>query len=140
MVFRLTIRFAVCSHASDPDAFTPCFLTWTQALSERSEGEIVAIDGKTLRRSFDRAASKAAIHMVRAWAHPNRLVLGQLKVEDTSNEITTIPQLLALLDLRGCLVTIDAMGCQKDIAHAIMHRMPMMSWRCKQTTQPSMRT
>ncbi len=104
----------------DPDAFTPCFLTWTQALSERSEGEIVAIDGKTLRRSFDRAASKAAIHMVRAWAHPNRLVLGQLKVEDTSNEITAIPQLLALLDLRGCLVTIDAMGCQKDIAHAII--------------------
>lgn len=103
----------------DPDEFTQCFLTWTQALSEHSEGEIVAIDGKTLRRSFDRAASKAAIHMVSAWANTNRLVLGQLKVDDKSNEITAIPQLLALLDLKGCIVTIDAMGCQKDIAHTI---------------------
>ena len=103
----------------DPDEFTRCFLTWTQALSERSAGEIVAIDGKTLRRSFDRAAAKAAIHMVSAWANTNRLVLGQLKVEDTSNEITAIPQLLALLDLQGCIVTIDAMGCQKDIAYTI---------------------
>jgi hypothetical protein len=77
----------------DPDEFTRCFLTWTQALSERSAGEIVAIDGKTLRRSFDRAAAKAAIHMVSAWANTNRLVLGQLKVEDTSNEMTAIPQL-----------------------------------------------
>jgi predicted transposase YbfD/YdcC len=80
----------------DPDEFTPCFLTWTQALSERSTGEIVAIDGKTLRRSFDRGASKAAIPMVSAWANTNRLVLGQLKVDDTSNEITAIPKLLAL--------------------------------------------
>jgi predicted transposase YbfD/YdcC len=103
----------------DPDKFMHCFLTWTQALSERSAGEIVAVDGKTLRRSFDRAASKAAIPMVRAWANTNRLVLGQLKVEDKSNEITAIPQLLALLDLQGCLVTIDAMGCQKDIAQTI---------------------
>jgi predicted transposase YbfD/YdcC len=103
----------------DPDEFTQCFLTWTQALSERSAGEIVAIDGKTLRRSFDRAASKAAIHLVSAWANTNRLVLGQLKVDDKSNEITAIPQLLALLDLKGCIVTIDAMGCQKDIAHTI---------------------
>jgi len=80
----------------DPDEFTQCFLTWTQALSERSEGEIVASDGKTLRRSLDRAASKAAIHMVSAWAKTNRLVLGQLKVDDKSNELTAIPQLLAL--------------------------------------------
>ena len=79
-----------------PDACTPCLLPWTQALSERSAGESVAIDGKTLRRSFDRAASKAAIQMVRAWAKTNRLVLGPLKVDDTSKEITAIPQLLAL--------------------------------------------
>ena len=83
----------------DPDEFTQCFLTWTQALSERSEGEIVAVDGKTLRRSFDRAASKAAIHMVSAWANTIRLVLGQLKVEYKSNEITAMPKFLALLDL-----------------------------------------
>jgi len=103
----------------DPDEFTQCFLTWTQALSQRSAGEIVAIDGKTLRRSFDRGASKAAIHMVSAWANTNRLVLGQLKVDDTSSEMTAIPKLLALLDLKGCVVTIDAMGCQKDMARTI---------------------
>lgn len=103
----------------DADELTQCFLAWTQALSEHSGGEIVAIDGKTLRRSFDHAASKAAIHMVSAWANTNRLVLGQLKVDDKSNEITAIPKLLALLELKGCIVTIDAMGCQKEIAQAI---------------------
>jgi predicted transposase YbfD/YdcC len=79
----------------------------------------VSIDGKTLRHSFDHAASKAAIHLVSAWAHANRLVLGHLKVEDKSHEITAIPQLLQLLDLPGATVTIDAMGCQKEIAQAI---------------------
>jgi predicted transposase YbfD/YdcC len=106
----------------DPDECTQCFLTWTRALSERRAGEIVAVDGKTLRRSLDRAASKAAIHMVRAWANTNRLVLGQLKVEDTSNEITAMPKLLALWDLKGSLVTIDAMGCQKAIARTIIEQ------------------
>src|SRR5262249_16952682 len=106
----------------DPDECTPCFLPWTQALSERSEGEIVAIDGKTLRRSFDRAASKVAIHMMSAWANTNRLVLGQWKVDDPSNSTTAIPQLLALLDLKGCIVTLDAMGCQKAIARTITQR------------------
>src|SRR5262249_2498061 len=94
-----------------PDALTPCCLPWTQALSDRSAGESVAGDGKTRRRSFDRAASKAASHMVSAWAKTNRLALGQLKVDDKSNEITAIPHLLALLDLKGCIVTIAAMGC-----------------------------
>lgn len=103
----------------DPDEFTQGLLTWTLALRERSAGEIVAIDGKTLWRSFDRAASKAAIHMVSAWANTNRLILGQWKVDDKSNEITTIPQPLALLALKGCIVTFNAMGCQKDIAHTI---------------------
>jgi len=106
----------------DPDEFTRCFLSWTQALSERSAGEIVAIDGKTRRRSFDRAASKAAIPMVSAWAKTNRLVLGQLKVDDKSHEITAIPKLFTLLDLQGCIVTIDAMGCQKDMAHTIIQQ------------------
>src|SRR5215470_8058865 len=106
----------------DPDELTQCFLSWTAALSDLSGGDIVAIDGKTLRHSLDRAASKAAIHMVSAWANTNRLVLGQLKVDDKSNEITAIPKLLALLDLRGCIVTIDAMGCQKEIAHTIIQQ------------------
>jgi predicted transposase YbfD/YdcC len=103
----------------DHEELTQCFIAWTNALSEASGGDIVSIDGKTLRHSFDRATSTAAIHMVRAWASANRLVLGQLKVEEKSNEITAIPRLLPLLALTGAVVTIDAMGCQKAIAKTI---------------------
>jgi predicted transposase YbfD/YdcC len=103
----------------DPEELTQCFIAWTQALSEASGGDIVSIDGKTLRHSFDQATATAAIHMVSAWASANRLVLGQLKVEEKSNEITAIPKLLHLLDLKGAVVTIDAMGCQKEIAKTI---------------------
>jgi predicted transposase YbfD/YdcC len=103
----------------DPEELTRCFIAWTEALSEASGGEIVSIDGKTLRHSFDRATGQAAIHMVRAWASANRLVLGQLKVEEKSNEITAIPKLLTMLDITGAIVTIDAMGCQKEIAKVI---------------------
>ena len=103
----------------DPEELTQCFIAWTDALSDVSGGEIVAIDGKTLRHSFDRAASKSAIHMVSAWASANRLVLGQLKVDEKSNEITAIPKLLRLLDVKDAVVTIDAMGCQKEIAQVI---------------------
>lgn len=106
----------------DPDELTQCFVSWTQALSDLSGGEIVAIDGKTLRHSFDRATSTKAIHMVSAWASANRLVLGQVKVDEKSNEITAIPKLLEMLDLTGATVTIDAMGCQKDIAKAIIDK------------------
>jgi predicted transposase YbfD/YdcC len=104
----------------DPEAFTRCFLAWVDALRTATRGELIAIDGKTLRRSFDRARQKAPIHMVSAWAAANHLVLGQVKVDDKSNEITAIPALLHLLDLRGCIVTIDAMGCQKEIARQII--------------------
>ena len=83
----------------DPEELTRCFISWTNALSQALGGEFVSIDGKTLRHSFDRAASTAAIHMVSAWASANRLVLGQLKVEEKSNEITAIPALLRLLDV-----------------------------------------
>ena len=103
----------------DPDELTKCFVSWTAALSNLSGGDIVAIDGKTLRHSFDRATSQSAIHMVSAWANANRLVLGQVKVDDKSNEITAIPKLLKMLDLSGATVTIDAMGCQKEIAQVI---------------------
>jgi predicted transposase YbfD/YdcC len=102
-----------------PEELTQCFLAWTNALSAASGGDIVSIDGKTLRHSFDHATSTAAIHMVSAWASANRLVLGQLKVEEKSNEITAIPALLRLLDVTGAVVTIDAMGCQKEIAKTI---------------------
>jgi predicted transposase YbfD/YdcC len=104
----------------DPDAFGRAFLAWTQTLRVRTKGEVVALDGKTLRHSFDTAAGQAPIHLVSAWAATNRLVLAQVKVDDKSNEITAFPALLALLDLRGCTVTIDAMGCQKEIARQII--------------------
>ena len=106
----------------DPEELTQCFIAWTEALSEASGGEIVSIDGKTLRHSFDQATGQAAIHMVSAWASANRLVLGQLKVEAKSNEITAIPKLLQILDVAGATVTIDAMGCQKEIAKVITDR------------------
>ncbi len=105
-----------------PEELQRCFLNWMRAVSERTHGEVVAIDGKTLRRSFDRAAGKGAIHMVSAWATANRLVLGQQQVDEKSNEITAIPALLRLLELEGCIVTIDAMGCQKAIARTIVEQ------------------
>jgi len=108
----------VLSHL-DPAALTQCFIAWTQALSEASGGDSVAIDGKTLRHAFDQATATAAIHMVSAWASTNRLVLGQLKVDEQSNEITAIPALLRLLALKGAVVTSGAMGCQKEIAKTI---------------------
>ena len=103
----------------DPVQFEACFTEWVQAVNEVIEGQIVAIDGKTLRRSYDRRGDKTAIHMVSAWASANRLVLGQIRVDDHSNEITAIPELLSTLDVSGCTVTIDAMGCQKEIATTI---------------------
>ena len=103
----------------DPRQFSECFTNWTQGLRQSFAAEIVAIDGKTLRRSHDRAKGREPIHMVSAWARENGLVLGQRKVASKSNEITAIPELLRALDLAGCIVTIDAMGCQKQIAQAI---------------------
>ena len=94
-------------------------MSWTQAIAQLLPGEVVAIDGKTARRSYDRAGSKGAMHMVSAWATQNTLTLGQVKTEAKSNEITAIPQLLDLLDLHDCVVTIDAMGCQREIAQQI---------------------
>ena len=104
----------------DPEAFAERFSRWIDAVRETIPGDVVAIDGKTLRRSFDRASNKTAIHMVSAWSAQNRLVLGQVKTDDKSNEITAIPELLRLLALKGCIVTIDAMGCQKAIASTIV--------------------
>ena len=104
----------------DPVQFEECFEEWVEAVNEVTGGQVVAIDGKTLRRSHDRAADKSAIHMVSAWASANRLILGQTKVDERSNEITAIPELLSTLDVSGCTVTIDAMGCQKGIATTII--------------------
>ena len=104
----------------EPEELQRCFLKWIQSISQVTFGEIVAIDGKTLRHSYDKSSEKAAIHMVSAWATANHLVLGQVKVDEKSNEITAIPKLLKVLDLTGCIVTIDAMGCQKEIVKQII--------------------
>lgn len=106
----------------NPQQLQQSFLEWVRSLVGLSGGQVIAIDGKTLRQSYDSADGKGAIHMVSAWASHNRLVLGQCKVDDKSNEITAIPQLLKVLEVSGCVITIDAMGCQNQIAKLIVER------------------
>ena len=106
----------------DPAQFRQCFIHWAQSVSARTSGELIAIDGKTLRHSYNRDSRKSTIHMVSAFATANGVVMGQLKTEAKSNEITAIPALLHLLDIKGCLVSIDAMGCQKQIARTIVQQ------------------
>jgi len=108
--------------ALDREAFVTCFLQWVAALEESTAGQLVAIDGKTARATLDRAKGKNPLHIVSAWAAENRLFLGQEVVDDKSNEITAIPKLLAVLELTGAIVTIDAMGCQKEIAAKIREK------------------
>jgi len=103
-----------------PEEFQKRFIEWVQAIEKLTAGQVIAVDGKKLRRSHDREAGKAAIYMVSAWATQNQLVLGQTKVADKSNEITAIPELLQLLDISGCIVTIDAIGTQTEIAETIV--------------------
>lgn len=116
-------------NALDHEAFRDCFVAWAASLRGSvpelagADGpEVVAIDGKTSRRSGDAAKGRAALHLVSAWASARRLVLGQEAIDDKENEIVAIPRLLGLLDLKGALVTIDAMGCQKKIAQAIREK------------------
>jgi len=103
----------------DPHEFQQCFISWVETLRKPIEGEIISVDGKTLRRSFDKANGDLPFHIVSAWANENGLSLGQQQVIGKSNEITAIPELLKLLALDGCIVTIDAMGCQKEITKQI---------------------
>ena len=102
----------------NPKELEACFFSWTNAVSVKTKGEIVSVDGKTVRGSKD--AKAKALHMVSAWANKNQLVLGQVKTDEKSNEINAIPTLIELLDLKGCIVTIDAMGCQKEIAKKVI--------------------
>ena len=106
----------------DPDRFRECFTQWVSSIHGLTQGQVVAIDGKTVRRSHDSRTGQEAIHMVSAWASENSLVLGQTRTDAKSNEITAIPRLLEMLELKGCIVTIDAMGCQKEIARKILDR------------------
>lgn len=103
-----------------PPKFRECFMSWTQAVTEETGGEVIAIDGKTAKGSRDRKNHRHPLHMVSAWACHNRLVLGQEATEEKSNEITAIPKLLGLLELNGCIVTLDAMGCQRALAEQII--------------------
>ena len=113
-------RFNAIFAAIKPAEFEKCLLSWITALHEVTDGQVIAIDGKTLRRSFDTANGKSAIHMVSAWATANHISLGQVIVDAKSNEITAIPKLLQMLELSGAMVTIDAMGCQTEIAKQIV--------------------
>jgi predicted transposase YbfD/YdcC len=103
----------------DGDEFQRSFMRWVESVFSVTKGQVISIDGKTARRSHDKSIGKDAIHMVSAWANVNGITLGQRKVNDKSNEITAIPELLTLLNVTGCIVTIDAMGCQKKIAQTI---------------------
>jgi len=104
--------------ALNPQEFTECFRRWTQSLRQQISEELVALDGKTIRRA--RSNQVTLPHLVMAWAAENALILGQIKVNEKSNEITAVPELLQALQLKGCIVTLDAMGCQKDIARQIV--------------------
>lgn len=124
----LTLKHGIPTHdtfgnvfaALDAEQFESAFVDWMKSIEVVSQ--VIALDGKTIRRSFDKASSKSAIHMVSAWCKTNRLTLGQVKVDDKSNEITALPKLIRLLCLKGCLVTIDAMGTQTEIAQLIVDK------------------
>lgn len=115
-------RFNAIFAAMNPREFETCLLSWITSLHEITSGQVIAIDGKTLRRSYDAASSKSAIHMVSAWATKNHISLGQVVVDEKSNEITAIPKLLDFIDVSGGMVTIDAMGCQTEIIEKIVKK------------------
>lgn len=104
----------------DTYQFQDCFIEWVRAVHQITQGQVIAVDGKRLRRSHDSTLGKEALDMVGAWAADNHLVLGQIKVDDNSNEITAVPQLLDILEISGCIVTVDALNCQKEIAETII--------------------
>lgn len=106
----------------EPQTIQSCFINWMKSAQEETHGEVIAIDGKTVRGSYDKKSKKSAIHMVSAFAANNGVVLGQVKTAEKSNEITAIPALLDLLDIKGSIITIDAMGCQKAITKKIRHK------------------
>jgi predicted transposase YbfD/YdcC len=106
----------------DPEALLECFMDWSRLLHTETEGEVLALDGKVIRHSFDRASGQPALHTISAWATENGLTLGQIKVDADGNEITALPKLLKMLDITGMTVTIDAIGCQKDLAKQIKHK------------------
>jgi len=111
-----------------PELFRECFISWTRAVMNTLSDEVIALDGKTARGSRDTKNDENPLHMVSAWASEQRLVLGQVAIDDKSNEITAIPKLLKLLEIKGCIITIDAMGCQKAIANKSLSKKPITCW------------
>lgn len=105
-----------------PTEMSECFIAWVSSVAELTEGEVVAIDGKTARHSYNRKDKLGAIHMVSAWANQAGMSLGQVKTKEKSNEMTAIPALLEIIEIKGCIITIDAMGCQTDIAQKIIEK------------------
>ena len=108
--------------ALDAEEFQICFMDWIEAVEELTQGQVIAVDGKTLRRSHDRSQGKKALQMVSAWAAENAVVLGQRKVDGESNEITAVPELLDVLEIAGCIVTLDAIHCQTETVEAILEK------------------
>jgi predicted transposase YbfD/YdcC len=106
----------------DSTQFERCFIGWTQEIRCAVDGDIIALDGKTLRRSFDSSTGLGAIHVLNAWSNANDFCVGQMKVDGKSNEITAMPKLMALMDIRGCVITADALNCQKEIAAQIIEQ------------------
>jgi hypothetical protein len=117
----------------NPQQFAACFRRWSAAVAELIPDELIAVDGKTRRRSHNRGKGLAALHVVSAWATANRVVLGHVATDAKSNEITAIPRLLLWLKREGCILTIDAMGCQTTIAAQIIAQGVMISWPSKAT-------
>jgi hypothetical protein len=113
-----------------PSALQDGFVQWVQAVAESTLGRVVAIDGKTARRSFDKTAGKGPLHMVSAWAIENRLLLGQQACDSKSNEITAMPELIRNLEISGAIVTSDAMGCQKGVTRLALRRVPYSTTTC----------
>ena len=113
----------------DPGQFQSCFMEWTKQIAQLAQGEVVAIDGKTVRRSHDRNSGKQAIHLVSAWASANRVTLGQVKTDEKSNEITAIPRLLELLDLHGCISPLTLWVARRTSPKGLWTAAPTMCWR-----------
>jgi predicted transposase YbfD/YdcC len=106
----------------DPEAFVACFVHWSEALHKSTKGEVIALDGKTIRHSFDTVSGQPALHIISAWASENGISLGHLRVEDKSNEIRALPKLLDMLSIEGRTVSMDAMGCQTELAEKIVEK------------------
>jgi predicted transposase YbfD/YdcC len=127
---RLELENGIPSHDTfrrvfsliNPEQFRICFIAWTKAMREAVGGDIIAFDGKTLRRSFNTAMGLSAIHVLNAWSNANDFCLGQMKVDGKSNEITAMPELMKLMDIRGSVVTADALNCQRNIAEQIVEQ------------------